>query len=282
MLQHFLLTRFNCRINIGWPDGTRGLHDAPSDNWVEHRIRQFEAFCFPAIVGQTSQEFTWLVFFDLQSSTELRQEIFKWSLFDCFNACFVEQFDADVAAREVVRRTKPDIDWILTTRLDNDDAISCDFVNRVRTAAAGCDKRRIISFPEGATFFDGRLFAKREVPNPFISLLERKGDLVTVFAFNHLHAGAVEDVQKIEQHGERFWIQNCHDRTQFNRAPLLRRRVKFSTVRRRFSVDALQVSESRFRLARDRCEYWARRIKRRIPGVSALQLGVRARRRGPN
>ena len=70
MFKHYLITRFNLRAD-NW-EGTTNNEQLLTDEWMDNRMWLFENFCFPSVIGQTNQNFEWLLFFD--SNTK---EIYK-------------------------------------------------------------------------------------------------------------------------------------------------------------------------------------------------------------
>ena len=62
---------------------------------------------------------------------------------------------------------------LITSRLDNDDAIARDFVEMVQNCFTK-QEVEFINFTYGAQYSDGRMFARLDPSNAFISLIERR------------------------------------------------------------------------------------------------------------
>ncbi len=203
---HYVITRFNVATSYG--GGA-----PPDDDWLRHRIQLFETFTLPSVIGQTVEDFTWLVFFAPESPEFLSDAIGRWARCPRFNACVADGMDTGWVAGEAIRA---EIDsragYIITTRLDNDDALCRTHLADVQAAFAAQEcvflnsRSGVLLDVERAVF----KLASRSV-NPFISCIERnQADLVTVMCADH------EDVESqapvVELDGECDWLQVQHGR----------------------------------------------------------------------
>jgi hypothetical protein len=163
---HVLLTRFNTRL--GGYDDPRGLDPA----WLEHRFRLFEDLCIPSVRSQTEQRFTWLVFFDARTPTEWRRRA-EIIAPPGFHPIWVDgHFTSETASEAIKDRGLAETDFLITSRLDNDDALAPRFMATVRAAFSGQDFL-FVNLPFGYQVAGGRLYMRPYVANPFISLIER-------------------------------------------------------------------------------------------------------------
>ncbi len=224
-MQHVLLTRFNVRLRWHAHGGTQ---------WTDDRLGLFERTLYPSVLGQTTRDFTWLVFFDDSTTPEQRERISR--LADeqrVFTPIYIsEVFDVAHVCAELTRRW-PDVEHLLTSRVDNDDALARDFMATVRWHAEGLiGQAPVLLNPTYGVQFDGRLLYARPWPwNSFISLLEPGRKPMSVFVDQHYslgkHAGCVEIGS-----GEALWLQNVHGGNLANRVngvPL--RRIEAVTER---------------------------------------------------
>ncbi|MCL1629208.1 putative rhamnosyl transferase [Roseibaca sp. V10] len=169
-VRHFLITRFNLNYAQTYGDLFRY-----SDAWMRHRMDLFERFCHPSVLRQTSQNFTWLVYFDRTRTQPYLDRLAP--LFDDprFNAIHIND-PAEMLA-DICSRVGSDM-ALLTSRLDNDDMLHPDFVARMQACAS--QKKRndapiIIDFPELTWWREGSPRAQRfrsDVVSPFASVLE--------------------------------------------------------------------------------------------------------------
>ena len=85
---------------------------------------------------------------------------------------------------------------LITTRLDNDDAICGTFVDTVQRRFSGQDFQ-FLNFTNGYIWKEGLLYPARHFSNPFVSLVERAEKCSTVYCRNHVeldHVGPIEQV----------------------------------------------------------------------------------------
>ncbi|BCW79803.1 glycosyltransferase [Arthrobacter sp. NicSoilC5] len=197
--EHFILTRFNIR---------QGAVPA-SESWLRHRLHYFEALCLPSITGQTSQNFRWLVFLDGDREPWFQAEIDRLSE-GIFTPVWLEgggispQGIADHVAQLAVSP------WIITSRVDNDDAIARDYVE-VTQSQFERQAFEFINFQSGVQFSkDGFLYSRSDPASPFISLIEKREDgLRGVYVGRH---DKIADYGPIRQvHAHPMWLQMVHD-----------------------------------------------------------------------
>ena len=114
--QHFVLTRFN--VNIG---PHRRTWD---DTWLASRFRLFEEYCLPSMRSQTSQQFTWLVFFATSSRATIERYLADLPPMPNLQPVFTDSVFGPATTRDaVVSRHNGVSDRLITTRLDCDDAL---------------------------------------------------------------------------------------------------------------------------------------------------------------
>lgn len=222
--EHLLLTRFNVP-HADWRRDRRSA-EVRSEAWLEHRFELFERFCVPSVRAQTQREFRWLVFFaaDTPKRFLLRAE-----------ACAKRApFELQVASEfaELVPRVaaalRPGSRALLTTRLDNDDALHRDALARLRAASAQCREREWLNLPQGylCRADAGRaagVYAWRHESNPFVSLFEPLAAEPprTAWCVSHAELERVAKVRQLE--GAPAWLCLVHQRNLRNALPAPRR-----------------------------------------------------------
>jgi Putative rhamnosyl transferase len=218
---HLILTRFNVRWIIG-------PHDTA---WLAHRFELFDRFCHPSVRAQTSHDFRWLVFFDEDTPEPFRSRIDEYARWPVFTPVLIgrpstEVYDAAIAAH------LGGADHLVTTRLDNDDAIGRDFVARVQ-AAARPGTREFLNLPVGYVWHRGRLYRHEHPSNAFISLSEPAAGFRSVWSTQHEDAGKVAPVHQVA--GGPAWLQVIHEHNVSNR--VRGRRVPAARVADEFAGD---------------------------------------------
>jgi len=169
--KHFFLTKFNVR---SFPDLKHGCEPA----WLEKRFKLFDQFCFPSVSSQSNQNFEWLVFFDIDTPDAFKQKITIYAeRWENFIPVYLEcplpygEFTDDV--RKVVQKYIPDdCEYLVTTWLDNDDAIHKDYVQMIQDNFSQ-QENQTINFIFGYQLANGKLYFDFEISNHFISLIEK-------------------------------------------------------------------------------------------------------------
>lgn len=214
MFEHFLVTRFNLR-NPAWTS-SRSEHPALSEAWLQDRFKLFEQYCLPSVKAQTEPGFTWLVYFDTETPEQWLPRIAGYRQ-GCpqFQPVFVDGMSAflgDVQAR-ITAATVP---YLITSRLDNDDCVSKDFIASVQTQFAPIDFLAL-------DFIDGymleiapvlRLGRTLNAYNPFISLIERNQSPLSVWHKQHAQWKREPRLRRIR--GQRIWMTVIHRENKTN------------------------------------------------------------------
>lgn len=204
---HFLLTRFNTR---------QGLERA-GDDWLKHRLDYFERVCRRSITGQTEKGFKWLVFFDDERDQWFQKEVDRLSA-GVFEPIWVSgALTTGLIAESVAARSSSP--WLITTRMDNDDAAARDFIETIQAEFSG-QEFEFINLKSGMQLTDdGALFRWVDLSSPFISLVERRMQQLprTVHLDGHdrLHRhGHIRQAKSAHP----MWIQMVHGRNLANTA----------------------------------------------------------------
>ncbi|WP_169796315.1 glycosyltransferase [Sanguibacter suarezii] len=225
---HFILTRFNLRY---------GADPAP-ESWLRHRLGYFERVCLPSVSSQ-SGDFRWLILLDEEREDWFDDEISRLSKVGCgFEPIWISGMPtaADLVAPATARSEAV---HILTTRLDNDDAIADGFVVRVQGQFTGQD-REFINFTNGLQMADdGRLFHRSDPSNAFMTLIERREDAVGVYVDWHDRLATHGPVTQVAV--EPMWLQAVHDRNIANTVQGIRARPGLLAERFTVTVNAALV-----------------------------------------
>jgi len=214
----------------------------PDEAWLDDRFRLFETFCLPSVRAQTARDFHWLVFFDAQTPERFRERALGLARGGCFEPCFVEEGGAPEwqAVRALL---PPGCEWVLTTRLDNDDALHTGFVAAVQ--AAFQPRPELLNLPLGYVLDSRRrrLYTTRQPASPFLSRCEPAADPRTV-----LQAGAHDSLVAAPRQLEAgpLWLQVVHGRNAANRVTPHMQRVPLASLAAGFQLEGFstQASES--------------------------------------
>lgn len=118
---HFIITQFNLR-SFDVSD-----HRAREDweKWTERRISIFNEFCLPSVAGQAERSFIWMLFFDSETPQQFDGFISALSRYSFIRVCRVDGFEGFFREymNEVKKLVPVGSDWLMTTRIDNDDCL---------------------------------------------------------------------------------------------------------------------------------------------------------------
>lgn len=178
---HLLITRFNIQYE---PEDTIGIQPA----WLEERLRLFEQYCIPSVQHQSCPAFLWLLIGDERTSSVYRERIegYKKYILNLRTYwCAYQKDGYHNLYHQIAQEYLHDGDILITSRLDNDDSIAEDYIERVQQAAKDGEEG-IISFPLGKQTFvkDNKSYIVRYLPNHSTSRIE-KSSFETIMAFNH-------------------------------------------------------------------------------------------------
>lgn len=261
VVQQFLLTRFNIRTpGVGYTEDQ-------SPQWLEERIKLFAQYCVPSVAAQTQEEFDWLIFCDPSTAFE---DLDRIRSFDrrIRIVLFAPQagspatretavsrtskapapdgqakFHASLASVGVESHLRPGVDVVISTRLDNDDALSRHALRRLRDLVGrflqtGHD--RWLYNPMFGYRFDvehERLFAAAMPNSPFLSLFERVTEgHCPVGALSGHHSRMPERYPTYHDASARFWLQILHGGNVSNRIRPMDIEVPLESLGSDFSI----------------------------------------------
>ena len=159
---HFLLTRFSA---VMAPDAAPA-----SEDWLYYRLGFFVDAALPSVLSQRGgQGFEWLVLLDDRCSTGFREEIEELAE-GAFTPIWThETFRRDSFAEHVAARSHTP--FVITTRMDSDDAIAVDFMASVQAQFAE-QARLFVDFPRGIQIErSGAVHRSDVLSSPFLSLV---------------------------------------------------------------------------------------------------------------
>ena len=146
MFSHYLITRFN--IQKG---GLSSYGDIPqTEKWLKRRFDLFEKYCFPSVVQQTVQNFTWIVLFNTETPPRFREKIIGYKHnYQNFKELWIEPNTNEIKIVIEYILSHSNSQHIITTRLDNDDIIRNDYLERIQLAFSDTMDNTFLTFREG-------------------------------------------------------------------------------------------------------------------------------------
>ena len=251
-LQHFILTRFNLLL---WNKDKEG-HKVRTMKWLEHRFSLFEKYCLPSIVNQTCKDFKWIVLFDSSMPEKYKDRIADLQV-KCTQLIpvFVEPENgrrfAEIFRKEVVKRLNLDDDLnvngrgrVLTTYLDNDDALNVRFVEDVQQRASALSDRTFIYYTDGLQFFTDHnyLMQIHYRRNHFVSVVENGEPLGvrTIYGYgSHYYIDQIKGAEIEYVDNLPMWCEVIHEKNMGNDAYFLKAKMvkDGERLRRDFALD---------------------------------------------
>lgn len=216
-LQHFLLTRFNLRIE-GYE---RDKNGAPvhSEDWYRERFELFDRYCFPSVRGQSAQGFTWLLYVDEASPPHVRARFDRYAA-EMPNLELVPLGlvrDQSILSAPVLQRCTPDTTTLVTTRLDNDDALHRDAIRVIQGSARG--RREFLNLRLGYETQGRDAAVVSHKYGHFSSLIEPRGPAPFLTVFNGVAHGHARRIAPVRQYAAQpLWIRVIHERNLVNRS----------------------------------------------------------------
>lgn len=175
--------------------------------WMNNRINLFEKICKPSIVNQTNKKFKWIILYDEKTPESFLDKKFvalkgppseinmdNWS-----NKKEIEYISDDAGKTP----------YIIMTRLDNDDALSIHYVEKIQNLF----QKQIFSFINadwGILYNRGSFYTLYHPHNQFCSLIQQNKNLKSIYKKTHttIHEqGAVEHISKGP-----FWMITLHEK----------------------------------------------------------------------
>lgn len=207
-VDHVVLTRFNLPT-----PGPESLVRA-QDGWLRNRVELFERYTVPSMRGQTVRDLTWIVYLDPDSPRWLQERLQPLVDDGVFHALHRERVDWQDVVSDARALTGGRGDILLTTNLDNDDAVARDFVERLQHEA----RRHVgtaLYLRTGLIVQDGRLYRRDDPENAFCSVSETWARPVTAWRdwHNRLH----EHLPVASVGGSPAWLQVVHGQNVSNR-----------------------------------------------------------------
>ncbi len=209
-MQHFIITPFYVRRHF---KGHIDPQLAPL-TWLEHRLRLFEDYCLPSVLAQSNLAFEWLIYFD-KSTPDLYLDRVRALTAERSNVSILlcDLWKSEQIAKDVIARVTEQTRWIVTTRLDNDDGMHCDFVSNLH---AGIEERReFLNFPHGIIFYSKKFYLYRHLSNAFLSLVEPVENSITVWSVAHEQAARLGTVRQLSD--TPAFLQVIHDKNVSNK-----------------------------------------------------------------
>ncbi|MDH3221756.1 MAG: putative rhamnosyl transferase [Gammaproteobacteria bacterium] len=216
-IQHFVLTRFNLRLEELSQDLSTDKtgRKIDRDEWLTHRFGLFERYCLPSMTAQKNRDFQWLLFFDESTPERFRNRIEADSaVCPQIRIFYIKGTHIHGHLMDLV---DPDTDVLITTRLDNDDAFHEDALQVIREQVQNTRSNLCVNLRFGLELKGNEAEVISHRYNPFSSMIEfpENGEYRTIFATAHGKISSIAPVRQIVD--QPYWLRVIHDRNITNR-----------------------------------------------------------------
>ena len=216
-MNHFILTRFNLKL---WWKEDKNHQSIQTKEWLEERFRLFETYTWPSIKAQTCQDFKWICLFDKETPGIYKERIQRYQKeWDSFLPYYCGEKETKLFQSYfrhlVYKNADKSQNELLTTYLDNDDALHKDFIKDIQTRAKNLKFNTIISFQYGIQYYEEMNIAVR-IPyknNHFLTYYERLTEQIkTVWGFWHFSIFKYPHIaiELINNKNNPNWIETIH------------------------------------------------------------------------
>ena len=205
---HVILTRFNLP-SVGVESLIRA-----HDGWLRARVELFEHYCLPSVRAQSDLDFSWIIYFDPESPAWLMEWIDTQRDEGIFHPVFRASVSTPQLLSDIGELIGTPRSWLMTTNLDNDDAIALDFVARLH-AIAPPTERTAVYLSNGLIASQDDLYLRTDRHNAFCSVIEPWDRPVTCWADWHNRLSLQMSARSIG--GPPAWLQVIHGSNVSNR-----------------------------------------------------------------
>lgn len=222
---HLVYTRFNLAIKFG--DGRGGLRrdsdaskESPwlDEDYLEKRFEIFDKYTFDSFFRQSNKNFTWFVMFHKDTPEKYKKRIKEYqNKMKQFCPMFLDDEESAGLSKIIEKNIRDHYEGckVITTRVDNDDLVNTDFVERIqKDVGEKGNGTYFLSYVNGLQYDvrDGRITGFTYPDNHFVSLItepERTGK--HVLQYNHAYI-AKEKMDVIYKKTDiPLWVEIIHE-----------------------------------------------------------------------
>jgi len=192
------------------------------DQWMYDRINLFLTYCLPSVLAQKNKNFTWLIYFDTKTPTVfLDKLLFLKSAPISIELILVDNYNGMIK-HMTERFLRSENKYVISSRLDNDDAISDQFMQKIQEAFVP-RHQTVINLNAGYVLdLQKKVFTKwrNKLTNQFSSIIEDKAsaDIITIYGFPHWRHPTSSTTINIQS--KPCWIEIIHQNNNRDRSLL--------------------------------------------------------------
>lgn len=245
-MRHYLVTQWNC-----------DMYDL---DWLLKRQKVFEKFCLPSVMAQTNNNFEWVLVSDSRTPSSFKKVLDSYPAtviyHDFENYEWKDAPPCDDLSSTMRRSTRleyiksivagyigvQDTDYIITSRCDNDDALSKDHIEQVQAYAkiqwkADPNSDFWLSLVRGYKWNNGKVYPINSNSNPFLSFVEAPTNLQTCYQVCHTLASSSGYKMVCIRKCKPTWMQVIHEDNLLNKLKRFKGETPDDEVRARFKFN---------------------------------------------
>lgn len=191
-----------------------------TDEWLEERFRLFDKYTWTSLKAQSCQDFKWICLFDIDTPEPYKKKIQQYQQeWDAFLPYYCGEKETKLFQSYfkhlVYKNSDKTQESVLTTYLDNDDALHKDFVKEIQEKVKEIKFNTIISYKYGIQYYEELNIAVR-IPyknNHFLTYYERLTEhLKTIWGFWHFSIFKYPHlaIELVENKNHPNWIETIH------------------------------------------------------------------------
>lgn len=186
------------------------------EDYLKERFSIFEKYALPSIEQQTNQNFTWLILFHKNTPYSFKRKIKKLKeKFNFIDLYFGNEEKFDFT--EYCNRQEENIEYAITTRIDNDDMFSEDYIARIQEYANDNFHECILSFSEGRKYdlSTKKQYEYERKDNHFLSMLGTKKECILQYNHSKIFDSGKEVIML--DSNKPMWTEIIHESNVINR-----------------------------------------------------------------
>lgn len=172
--EHYLLTRFNIRIASMLTKQLDAIDISRNELYLKNRFRLFFTYTAPSVISQTNKNFEWIILFSDNTPEQFKSRMHKLTeKHEFIHVLYVKDNEnsTDVINAHILKKK---CDWLITSRLDNDDALASTYIDDVQSYYKNHEEKKYaLIFNDGYQYEEKScVMARYHFPkNHFSSLL---------------------------------------------------------------------------------------------------------------
>lgn len=248
MFRHYLITRFN--IIQAWYNQYTTVSGVriQSEEWLTERFRLFEEYCLPSVAQQTTKDFEWLVLFNSETPEPFKARFAGYQE-QCaaFTPLYLEPYgDENALVLDYILAHTPADQYqqVLTTRLDNDDTIRCDYLQMMQEAVKPEQTDLFFNYRYGYQYnVRTQLAYLMDYPsNHYVSRVELLGPQIQTVLCNHSELDKRFEYQELDNVNGGAWLEVITDVNADNRLRKDQRPLRLSHPEQFFGDKTPQIT----------------------------------------